>query len=49
MVRSPSPVVGYCVACHEGNDLPRTDWLCGVEVENRPRSPKTTPPGADRR
>jgi len=27
--------VDYCISCHEGNGLPRTDWLQGVAEESR--------------
>lgn len=30
-----SGVIGYCVSCHEGNGLPRTDWVQGVTEEDR--------------
>lgn len=30
-----SGVIGYCVSCHEGNGLPRTDWVKGVAAESR--------------
>ena len=30
-----SGAIGYCIACHQGNDLPKTDWLKGTAPENR--------------
>jgi Cytochrome P460 len=30
-----SGVIGYCVSCHEGNGLPRTDWVQGVAADDR--------------
>lgn len=30
-----SGVVGYCIACHEGNSLQKTDYLAGTPLDNR--------------
>jgi hypothetical protein len=27
--------VGFCITCHEGNGLARTDWVAGVPLDNR--------------
>lgn len=31
----PSGDVDYCIGCHQSNDLPRTDWLRGVDADNQ--------------
>ncbi len=27
--------IGFCITCHRGNDLERTDWVAGVAMDNR--------------